>query len=160
MSHADEVPFGADLTTRRCTGCDFGVDIDRATELDVGFWQISVKVAGRAVKIGVRGGNSKIRKSLWLKDFHPRVSLAHPRRRPSQAGRRRFDPGRPLQSFTVRWFVALAQPIHHRSLGGAEFDPFRAVKLYLFVELLGKFERLLADVVNPIELTLKRKLSR
>jgi hypothetical protein len=28
------------------------------------FWQISVKVAGRAVKIGVKGGKSKIRKSL------------------------------------------------------------------------------------------------
>jgi hypothetical protein len=64
MSRDDEVSFGADVTTRRCTGCDFGVGIDGATELDVGFWQISVKLAGRAVKIGIRGGNSKIRKSL------------------------------------------------------------------------------------------------
>ena len=50
--------------TLQLGGCDFGIDIDGATELAVGFWQISVKLAGRAVKIGVRGGKSKIRKSL------------------------------------------------------------------------------------------------
>ena len=64
MSRDDEVSFGADVRTRRYTGCDFGVGIDRATELDVGFWQISVKVAGKGAKIGVIGGNSKIGQSL------------------------------------------------------------------------------------------------
>ena len=34
------------------------------TTLDITFWQISVKVAGKGAKIGVRGGKSKIRKSL------------------------------------------------------------------------------------------------
>src|SRR5580704_7740370 len=60
----------------------------------------------------------------------------------------------------VPYLLIFTEPVHHRSLGGAEFDPFRAIQLYLFVVLLGKFERLLADVVNPIELALKRKFSR
>lgn len=46
--------------------------------LDVTFWQISVKVAGKRAKIGVSGGNSKITKPLWLKDFHPWDSPALP----------------------------------------------------------------------------------
>jgi hypothetical protein len=31
----------------------------------------------------------------------------------SQAGRRRFDPGRPLHSFTISDLLAFAEPVHH-----------------------------------------------
>ena len=68
-------------------------------------------------------------------------------------------PRSPVNSFMVLQMPIFAEPIHHRGFGGAEFDPFRAVKLYLLVELFGEFESLLAYIVDPIELALKGELS-
>src|SRR5277367_2546195 len=56
----------------------------------------------------------------------------------SQAGRRRFDPGRPLHSLSILYVLAGAEAVDHRGLGGAELDPLGAVELYLFVELFGE----------------------
>src|SRR5208282_5080891 len=56
--------------------------------------------------------------------------------------------------------VTIAEPIHHRGLGGAKFDPFRAIELHSFVELLGELKGLFTNLVDPIELALKGELAR
>src|SRR5208282_5580456 len=53
-----------------------------------------------------------------------------------------------------------AEPVHHRGLGGAKFDPFRAIELHPFVELLGELKGLFTNLVDPIELALKGELAR
>src|SRR6202451_3475605 len=77
----------------------------------------------------------------------------------SQAGRRRFDPGRPLHLFTVRWLLIFAEPVNHRGLGRSKFDPFRTIELHFFVELFGELEGLLAYIAKPIDLALKGELA-
>ncbi len=67
--------------------------------------------------------------------------------------------GRPLHSFTIPQLLTFAETIHHRGFGGAQFDPFRAINLYFFVELFGQGERIRAHLIEPIELALKSELA-
>ena len=56
--------------------------------------------------------------------------------------------------------LTIAEPVRHRGLGGAEFDPFRTIELHPFVELLRELKGLFANLVDPIELALKGELAR
>jgi hypothetical protein len=56
--------------------------------------------------------------------------------------------------------LTIAEAVYHRGLGGAQFDPLRAVELDLLVELFGQLKGLLAYLVDPIELALKGELAR
>jgi len=77
MSHDDEVPFGADLTTRRCTRCDFGVDIDRATERTSVSGKFLSKLPGERSKSGSKAGSRKLENPYSSRIFilgFPRLS--------------------------------------------------------------------------------------